>query len=160
MYPQNGYGCCNTCTRKLRSRSTTRSRLAVIHRTGSFMSIVGLLNYLAKQTRFDVATITSILSQFLQHADQSMMDIAFRVLVYFRDRAYEGIITCSRDCTHPSRKRGTPNILYAYADASHAHFGLEPATLLGAIARFLRASLPLHTIPVRSQSSVITTSWG
>jgi hypothetical protein len=117
------------------------------------MSIVGLLNYLAKQTRFDVATITSILSQFLQHADQSMMDIAFRVLVYFRDRAYEGIITCSRDCP-------TPNILYAYADASHAHFGLEPATLLGAIARFLRASLPLHTIPVRSQSSVITTSWG
>ena len=85
------------------------------------MSIVGLLNYIAKQTRFDIATITSILSQFLQHADQSMMDIALRVLVLAgvrRNRVLEGLshpehfvrIRRCITCTFRSYRRSAPPV--------------------------------------------------
>jgi hypothetical protein len=117
VQPQNIHGFATPAPAIMLPRSTTRSRLAVIHRTENFHVNRCFVELHCKTNSFrHCCYLHPFCHIFLQHADQSMMDIAFRVLVYLRDRAYEGI-TYSRGCL-------TPDILYAYADSSHAPSGL------------------------------------
>jgi len=81
-----------------------------------YMSIIGGLNYVQKQTRLDVAAIISILAQFLSRASKAHMKQAKRVWVYLRD-------TADHTITYRRQDAATANVPLAFCDASFAPGG-------------------------------------
>ena len=81
-----------------------------------YMSIIGALNYVQKQTRLDVAAIISVLSQFLSRATTAHLKHAKRVWVYLRDTATDTI-------TYRRQETPTADVPLAFCDASFAPGG-------------------------------------
>lgn len=106
----------SVCSSKFAPQKPTESEWLSPAQQRAYMSIVGALNYIAKQTRFDIISVVSVLSQFLVHATLQLLLDAKRVIIYLRDSANEGITYWANTLMK--------NIAVAYCDASHAPGGL------------------------------------
>lgn len=111
-----------------------------------FASLVGSKNWLANQTRFDIAHATSLLSRFSTNPSQAHIDAAHHVWGYLKSTKHYGLLY---------QRTGSLN-LFGYTDSDYAMCPETRRSTTGWI--FFLAGAPISWCSQRQKSTALSTT--